>query len=146
MPLTVESMCVHTIAPEEICPPDNCPLDDCSSDNCPKEDCPKDNYTQTIPPWTISLWFVACIIASRIIDPEEIPRKIVAIINYTRDIFSRRIRNPVPLIDSYFLFLFLEFKLVQGIDFCIRKNFINTMRVKLLRKEEQVKNEFSIKQ
>ena len=38
----------------------------------------------------------------------------------------------------------LWFKLVLDFDFCIRKNFINTVRLKLLKKEEQVKNKLSM--
>ena len=38
----------------------------------------------------------------------------------------------------------LGFKLVLDFDFCIRKNFINTVRLKLLRKEEQIKNKLSM--
>ena len=34
--------------------------------------------------------------------------------------------------------------LSDDFDFCIRTNFINTVRLKLLRKEEQVKNKFSM--
>ena len=37
----------------------------------------------------------------------------------------------------------LGFKLVLELDFCIRKNFINTMTLKWLRKEEQVKGKLS---
>ena len=38
----------------------------------------------------------------------------------------------------------LWFKLVLDFDFCIRKNFINTVRLKLVKKEEQVKNKLSM--
>ena len=38
----------------------------------------------------------------------------------------------------------LGFKLVLDVDFCIRKNFINTVRLKLHRKEEEVKNKLSM--
>ena len=41
-------------------------------------------------------------------------------------------------------FPYLWFKLVLDFGFCIRKNFINTVRLKLLKKEEQVKNKLSI--
>ena len=73
------------------------------------------------------------------------PKKIAPRINYTRDIFSRRIRDRSTLIDSCFLLLpSLGFKLVLDFDFCVRKNFINTVRLKLLKKEEQVKHKLSI--
>ena len=49
-------------------------------------------------------------------------------INYTRDIFSPRIRNRSTLIDSL-----LDF------DFYIRKNFINTVRLKILKTKEQAR-------
>ena len=41
-------------------------------------------------------------------------------------------------------FLSLWFKLVLDLDFCISKNFIKTVRLKLLKKEQQVKNKLSM--
>ena len=38
----------------------------------------------------------------------------------------------------------LWFKLVLDFDFCMKKIFINTVRLKLLKKEEQVKNKLSM--
>ena len=43
---------------------------------------------------------------------------------------------------SYFPSLW--FKLVLGFDFCIRKNFIKTVRLKLVKKEEQVRSKLSM--
>ena len=67
-------------------------------------------------------------------------RKIVPKINYTRYIFSPKIRSRITLIDSCFSSLIdsssciysLCFNLVLDFDFCIRKNFMNTVRLKLL--------------
>ena len=85
-------------------------------------------------------WFVACIIAPRKTTPP--PRIIVPRINYTRYVFVPRISNRSTFIDNCFLLFsfFLDF------DFCIRKICINTVRLKLLKKEEQqVKNKLSMK-
>ena len=59
--------------------------------------------------------------------------------------FPARIRNRSTLIDAAsYCFPSLWFKLELNFDFCIRKKFINTVRLKLLKKEEQVKNKLSV--
>ena len=73
-----------------------------------------------------------------------VPTNIVPRINYTLYIFSPRFRNRSTLIDSYFLFPPLWFNLVLDFDFCIRKNFTNGLRLKLLKKQEQVRNNLSM--
>ena len=44
----------------------------------------------------------------------------------------------------FVLFPFFVVKLALDFDFCIRKNFIKTVRLKLLKKEEQVKNKLGM--
>ena len=46
----------------------------------------------------------------------------------------------------FFFFFFLGCKLVPNYDFCIRKQFINTAWLKLLRNKEQVKDKMSVEQ
>ena len=127
MPVHGHVESVRTIAPEENCPPDNCSPDNCSPDNCPREILPPtriiapglllpDNYPKGNCPLTIYPWkFPPRKIAFRMIcrlhnyAADKWPRgklrsrKIVPRINYTRDIFSPRIRNCSTLTDSCFL-------------------------------------------
>ena len=94
------------IASEENYPPDNCcPPGWSLPDHCSQKITPK-----IIAPWQYSSWILPPRkiafrkIAPRTNGPEKTaPRKIVPRINYTRDVFSPRIRNPSNLIDSCFL-------------------------------------------
>ena len=127
------------IAPQKIFPLDDClriiapgkqtrrwlPPDNISLEMAPEGNCLSDDLSPTQLPLGKS--------ASRKTAP---PKKIVSKINYTRDIFSGRNRKRCPLIDSCFLlFSFFGF---------IRKNFMSILRLKLLRREEQVKNKLNM--
>ena len=109
----------------------------------------KDNCPLTISPWKLPPRKIAFrIICSLHNCPEEnfpSPRKIVPRKNYTRHIFPQESEMVVLLsIVASSCFPSLWFKLVLDFDFCIRKNFINTVRLKLFRKEKQVKNKLSM--
>ena len=137
------------ISPEENCPPDNCPTENFPPRWLPPDYCPRKTNPKMIAPWQYLTgngprgklpfgWFVAYTIAPRKISLKENcpPKKIVSKINYTRDIFSGRNRKRCPLIDSCFLlFSFFGF---------VRKNFMSILRLKLLRREEQVKNKLNM--
>ena len=134
------------------------PEDKCSTDNCPSGKLPpgknapwqllsvwlllenhfKGNCPLTKSPWKLPFrWFVAYICHPR----KTAPRNIVPRINYTWYIFSPRIRNHSTSVNSCFLlFSFLWFKSVLDFDFSTRKNFIKTVRLKLLKNKEQVKS------
>ena len=93
---------------EESVPQDNCPPDYFFRKITPKIIAPWQYPPGNCPRGKLSFgWFVAYIFTPRTIGPEKtapLPlRKIVPRINYTRDIFSPRIRNLSNLIDSYFL-------------------------------------------
>ena len=99
------------------------PLGNCFEDDCPRgklppphrkiatwmittrifapDDCPEDKCPWAIVPRNIFGWILVTF-------PETNPMKIVPTINYTRDIFSRRIGNRNTLIDSCF-FMFFSF-------------------------------------
>ena len=117
-------------------------------ENCPRGKLPPDNYplddgSQKITPKIIAAWqypsgnclwgkllfgwFVAYIIPPR----KTAPRNIVPRINYTRYIFS--------FFHDISCFPSLWFNLVLDFDFCKRKNFMKTVRLKLLKNEEQIK-------
>ena len=93
---------------EESVPQDNCPPDYFFRKITPKIIAPWQYPPGNCPRGKLSFgWFVAYIFTPRTIGPEKtapLPlRKIVPRINYTRDIFSPRIRNLSTLIDSCFL-------------------------------------------
>ena len=100
-------------------------------ENYPEDNCPLTIYPQKFPTRKIVFQMI-CRLHNCHSDkwPEGklLPMKIVPMINYTRDIFSPRIRNRSTLIDSL-----LDF------DFYIRKNFINTVRLKILKTKEQAR-------
>ena len=127
----------------------------CSPGNCSSDDCPEDNSRLTISPWTKkqeTVFRMFCPLHNCLSDDwrraKLPPIKIVPRINYNRYIFSRRLRNRSILIDScfFFFFFFLGCKLVPNYDFCIRKQFINTAWLKLLRNKEQFKDKMSVEQ
>ena len=143
--------------------PDNCPLDNDPLDdflpyklplgwllpnNYPKDNCPMTISTCKMPPRKIAFRMICHLHnypSDKWLRGKLRTRKIVSKINYTQYFFSSRTRNLNTLIDSCFpLFSFLWFKLVLGFDFCIRKKFINTERLKLVKKE-QVKKKLSMK-
>ena len=113
-------------------------------DNYPKDNCPLTISPWKLPSRKIAVRIICCLHNC----PEENcapPWKIVPRINYTHYTFSQvsEIVVHLPTVAS-FCFPSLWFKLVLDFDFFIRKNFINTVRLKLLKKEEQVKNKLSI--
>ena len=120
------------LSPRKIEPTGNFPLDIFPSDNCTRtitlvDNCPRAITPQiTAPgqlPRKVVLWMISYlhnfIIAQWTVPPP--PRKIVPKINYTGDIFSRRIGNRSTLIDDwFFLFSFLVFKISSRLS-CKKK-------------------------
>ena len=128
---------IQTIALKENCPPDKCPQENYSLDDCthrkfaPWINTPWIISLRIIGPRTIA----SKIIESRMFPPVQLlprkiffwmisclhnwpsdnwprgklpPRKVVARMNYNRDIFPRRFKNRSTLVDScFFLFFFL---------------------------------------
>ena len=144
-------------APQAIAPVENCPQEKMFPDNCSVYDyswkiiskvIAPDKIPLKIAPWQnppencpqgklLFRWFVAYIRQPR----KAAPRNIVPRINYIWYIFSPRIRNHSTSVSSCFLlFSFLWFQSVLDFDFSIRKNFIKTVKLKLLKNKEQVKN------
>ena len=101
-----EQLPLRKIASVENCPPENCSLDDFSGKIIPKIIVPLTIFPWKFSPRKIAFRMICCQRNS----PEENcpPRNIVPRINYTRYIFSPRIRNLSTLIDSCFL-LFYHF-------------------------------------
>ena len=99
-----EQLPLRKIASVENCPPENCSLDDFSGKIIPKIIVPLTIFPWKFSPRKIAFRMICCQRNS----PEENcpPRNIVPRINYTRYIFSPRIRNRRTLIDSCFLLFF----------------------------------------
>ena len=140
----------QAIASRIIVPEDDCPLGKLPPPRCQiiapwmivlglllVDNYLKNNWLLTIPPWKllrreIAFRMICCLhkCPSEKWPQGKLPRReIVPRINYTRDIFSPVIKNRSTLIDSCFL---------------LRSFFINTVRLKLLKKEKQVKNKLSM--
>ena len=138
------------IAPQLINREDNYPRGELStwmiapglllSENYPKDNCPLTIYPWKLPPKEIAFRMIFRLhhCSSHKWPRAKLPsRKIIPRISYTRHYFSPRIRNCSILTDICFLlFLSLWFKVVLDFGFRIRKNFITTVRLKLLKKEE----------
>ena len=132
----------------KLTPPRKLPSGWLPSVYCPLDNCPPNFPLDIFPRIELHFrWLVACIIAPGINGLEENPLKNCHMDRLHPRYFSRRIRNSSTLVvSSFFLLFFFGVSIVQEFDFCIRKNFINTLRLKLLRKEEKVKSELTMEQ
>ena len=138
------------IAPRFINPEDNYPQGEFPPwmiapglllpENYTKDNCPLTIYPWKLPPKEIVFWMIFRLhncSSDKCPRAKLLNRKIIPRISYTRHIFSPRIRNCSILTDICFLlFPSLWFKVVLDFGFRIRKNFITTVRLKLLKKEE----------